>query len=112
MLGLVKWYAYTKYAHKDEILVTTHPYRMYESDVIRRLRSAGFALLKIEGHTFRSNLLGHARDSTFLVNEDLTEGERRYSWHAGREKRPQVPSSTLFRPNFNGLSDFFPCCLQ
>ena len=33
VLGLAKWHTYTKYKHKDEILVKAHPYRMYESDV-------------------------------------------------------------------------------
>ena len=66
MLGLVKWHTYTKYAHKREILVTTHPYRMWESDAVRRLRSSGFRLRKIKGHSFGSNVIGHARDSTFL----------------------------------------------
>ena len=66
MLGLVKWHAFTKFAHKKEILVTTHPFRMWESDVVRRLRSSGFRLQRIGGHSFGSSLIGHARDSTFL----------------------------------------------
>lgn len=65
-LGLVKWYLITRYLHKKEILVTTHPYRMYEADAERRLRRAGFQLEKVQGHTFVSNLIGHARDSTYL----------------------------------------------
>jgi SAM-dependent methyltransferase len=66
MLGLLKWHTYTKYAHKTEILVTTHPYRMWESDVVRRLQSSGFRLQKINGHSFGSNLIGSARESTYL----------------------------------------------
>jgi SAM-dependent methyltransferase len=66
MLGLVKWHSWTKYAHKDEILVTTHPYRMYEADVVRRLRSSGFQFRKLSGHTMASSLIGHFRVSTFL----------------------------------------------
>jgi SAM-dependent methyltransferase len=66
LLGLAKWHLYTKHARNDEILVTTHPHRMLESEVVRRLRSLGFRLQKIGGHSFRSNLVGHARDSTFL----------------------------------------------
>ena len=65
-LGLVKWHLLTKYLHKNEILVTTHPYRMYETDAEHRLRNAGFQLKKVQGHTFVSNLIGHARDSTYL----------------------------------------------
>ncbi|MFY9802978.1 MAG: class I SAM-dependent methyltransferase [Candidatus Acidiferrales bacterium] len=66
VLGLAKWHTYTKYKHKDEILVKAHPYRMYESDVARQLTSCGFQIRKVYGHTFASNLIGHARDSTFL----------------------------------------------
>jgi len=66
MLGLLKWHSFTKYARKDEILVSTHPYRMWESDVVSRLRSSGFNLPKINGHSFGSNMIGHARYSTFL----------------------------------------------
>ena len=66
VLGLAKWHTYTKYKHKDEILVKAHPYRMYESDVARQLTSCGFRIRKVYGHTFASNLIGHARDSTFL----------------------------------------------
>ncbi len=65
-LGLLKWHTYTKRAHKKEILVTTHPYRMLEPDVARRLRSAGFVLRKIDGHSGLSGCFGHARLSTFL----------------------------------------------
>lgn len=65
-LGLVKWHLLTKHLHKDEILVTTHPFRMYEGDAERRLRKAGFQLKKVQGHTFVTNLIGHARDSTYL----------------------------------------------
>jgi len=66
MLGLVKWYSWTKYAHKDEILVTTHPYRMYEADVVRRLRSCEFQLRKVYGHTCMGNLIEHALKSTYV----------------------------------------------
>jgi len=68
-LGLVKWHAYTKHAHRHDILVTTHPYRMREPGVVRQLRSAGFRLQKVNGHSFGSGLLGHARDSTFLCTK-------------------------------------------
>lgn len=65
-LGLAKWHLLTKHLHKDEILVTTHPFRMYEADAERRLRKAGFHLNKVQGHSLVSNLIGHARDSTYL----------------------------------------------
>ncbi|MGH9701628.1 MAG: methyltransferase domain-containing protein [Candidatus Acidiferrales bacterium] len=65
-LGLVKWHLLTKHLHRDEIMVTTHPYRMYEADAEHRLRKAGFQLKKVQGHTFVSNLIGHSRDSTYL----------------------------------------------
>lgn len=64
--GLVKWHTWTKRRHKDEILVIGHPYRMRESDIERKLRETGFRLKRLHGHTFTSNLIGHARDSTFL----------------------------------------------
>jgi len=68
-LGLFKWHTYTKRAHKKEILVTTHPYRMLEPDVARRLRSAGFLLRKTNGHSGLSGWFGHARPSTFLATK-------------------------------------------
>jgi SAM-dependent methyltransferase len=64
--GLLKWHLWTKHAHKDEILVTAHSYRMLEGDVARRLRAAGFQLRKLAGHSIVSNIAGHARVSTFL----------------------------------------------
>jgi len=71
IFGLLKWHSYTKHAKKDEVLVKAHPYRMYEADVVRKLRSTGFKVQKLEGHTFTSNLLGHARTSTFLGTKCL-----------------------------------------
>ena len=68
-LGLAKWYSWTKHVHKREIMVTTHPYRMVESDVVRKLRSTGFRLRKLGGHSVTSNLIGHTRDSTFLATK-------------------------------------------
>ena len=66
VLGLVKWHSWTKHVHRDEVLVKSHPHRMYEANVIRAMRSCGFQLKKLEGHTRTSNLIGHARDSIFL----------------------------------------------
>ncbi|HTZ73630.1 MAG TPA: class I SAM-dependent methyltransferase [Candidatus Aquilonibacter sp.] len=69
LMGLLKWHAYTKRVHKKEILVTTHPYRMLEPDVVRRLRSAGFVLRKLDGHSGLSAWVGHARLSAFLATK-------------------------------------------
>ncbi|HXQ27346.1 MAG TPA: class I SAM-dependent methyltransferase [Candidatus Acidoferrales bacterium] len=66
MLGLVKWYSWTRHAHSDDFLVTTHPYRMYEADVVRRLRSCGFQIRKVYGHTRMGNLIGHALKSAYV----------------------------------------------
>jgi SAM-dependent methyltransferase len=66
LCGLIKWHLWTKHAHKDEILVTAHPYRMLEGGLVRKLRDAGFRLRKLGGHTVVSRLVGHVRDSTFL----------------------------------------------
>jgi SAM-dependent methyltransferase len=66
LCGLVKWHLRTKRAHKDEIVVTTHPYRMLERGLLRRMRAAGFHLRKLGGHTVVSNIVGHARVSSFL----------------------------------------------
>jgi SAM-dependent methyltransferase len=71
VFGLLKWHSYTKHAKKDEVLVKAHPYRMYEADVVRKLRASGFSVQKLEGHTFTSNLMGHARTSTFLGTKCL-----------------------------------------
>ena len=69
LCGLVKWYLWTKHAHKDEILVTSHPYRLFEDGLVRRLRAAGFHLRKLGGHNVVSKIIGRARDSTFLVTK-------------------------------------------
>jgi SAM-dependent methyltransferase len=66
VFGLAKWHSYTKHAHKDEVLVKAHPYRMFEGSVVRQIRQAGFRVQTLKGHTFMSNLLGHARTSIFL----------------------------------------------
>jgi SAM-dependent methyltransferase len=66
VLGLAKWHTWTKYAHRHEVLVRAHPHRMFESDMTRKLQARGFRLQKLHGHTFVSNLIGHARASTFL----------------------------------------------
>lgn len=64
--GLLKWHLWTKFAHRDEILVKAHPYRMWEAGIRRKLRSHGFAVQKLAGHTFLSACIGHCRTSTFL----------------------------------------------
>jgi SAM-dependent methyltransferase len=69
LLGLAKWHTRTKYTHKDEILVTTHPHRMYESGVFRNLKSCGFKLQKVYGHSLLGNLIGHACKSGFLASK-------------------------------------------
>lgn len=66
-LGLVKWHLWTKRVYKDQILVKSHPYRMYESAVRDELRSCGFRETKLFGHNLSSSLIGHARASTFLA---------------------------------------------
>ena len=71
LLGMVKWHAWTSYAHKDEILVKAHPYRMYEPDLVRMLQSCRFKLQKLGGHTLTSNWIGHARNSTFVGSKCL-----------------------------------------
>jgi SAM-dependent methyltransferase len=70
-LGLVKWHLWTKRAHENEILVKGHPHRLREPDLISKLRGCGFVLQKLHGHTFASNLVGRARDSTFLGKKCL-----------------------------------------
>lgn len=72
VLGLAKWHTWTKRVHKDDVLVTAHPYRMFERDVVRQLRSCGFAAQKIHGQSLMSSLIGHARASAFLASR-LTE---------------------------------------
>ena len=66
VLGLMKWHSWTKWIYKDLIMVQAHPHRMSEANVVRKLKSAGFQLRRLYGHTLRSNLVGHARNSTFL----------------------------------------------
>lgn len=66
MLGLAKWHSWTKHVHRDEVLVKAHPYRMFESHIAQKMRTSGFALQKIYGHTPVSNLIGHVRVSVFV----------------------------------------------
>jgi SAM-dependent methyltransferase len=67
LLGLLKWYTWTKYRHKDELLVTAHTYRMFEPNVLRRLKAAGFTVLHRKGHNLLSLWIGHSRISTFML---------------------------------------------
>ena len=62
LCGLVKWYLWTRHAHKDEILVTSHPYRLFEDGLVRRLRGAGFHLRKLGGHNVVSKIIGRAQE--------------------------------------------------
>jgi hypothetical protein len=66
ILGLAKWHTWTKFRHKNEMLVKAHPYRLFETDVRRMISRHGFAVTKIGGHDFLSACIGHARTSTFL----------------------------------------------
>jgi SAM-dependent methyltransferase len=68
-LGLVKWHLWTKHIHKDESLVISHPYRMFERDVRQKLHSCGFREKTLYGHTLVSSVVGHARASTFLATK-------------------------------------------
>lgn len=66
VLGLAKWHTWTKYKRKDEFLVRSHPYRMFEPAVCRQLERHGFKLQKVTGHTTLSGWVGHYRTSSFL----------------------------------------------
>ena len=66
LCGLVKWYLWTKHAHKDEILVTSHPYRLFEDGLVRRLRAAGFIF---------ENLANTMSSVTLLAAREI-----RHSW--------------------------------
>ncbi len=69
LLGLVKWHLWTKHRQKDEILVISHTYRMFEPDVARRLKAAGFEIISKRGHTLVSMCMGHARNARFLLRK-------------------------------------------
>lgn len=64
--GLAKWHTWTKFRHREEVLVKAHPYRMFEADVKRKLSDQGFEVKKLAGHNLLSACVGHARTSTFL----------------------------------------------
>jgi SAM-dependent methyltransferase len=70
VVGLAKWYSWTRYAHRNEILVKAHPHRMYEAGVVQRLRSCGFQTRKLSGHTLIGNLVGRALASTYLLEKE------------------------------------------
>jgi len=69
VLGLLKWYLWTKHRHKNDLLVTAHTYRMFEPGVVRRLKAAGFKVLHRNGHNLLSVWIGHFRTSTFLLRK-------------------------------------------
>jgi ubiquinone/menaquinone biosynthesis C-methylase UbiE len=66
VLGLIKWHTWTKFRHKNEMLVKAHPYRMFESAIRRKNSEHRFAGEKLTGHTLPSACIGQARTSTFL----------------------------------------------
>jgi SAM-dependent methyltransferase len=74
LLGLVKWHLWTKYRHKTELLVIAHTYRMFEPDVTRRLKAAGFKVISKRGHTLLSTVIGHARNAKYLLRKPLSAG--------------------------------------
>lgn len=67
VLGLFKWYSWTKHRHKSEPLVKSHPHRLTEGQVINLLRRRGLELVCREGHTTLSAFAGHAKSSVFLA---------------------------------------------
>jgi SAM-dependent methyltransferase len=69
LLGLLKWHAWTKRRHSDEILVKSHPYRFLEQTVQAMLRAQGLEILAKEGHSLLSVLCGHARATAFLATK-------------------------------------------
>jgi ubiquinone/menaquinone biosynthesis C-methylase UbiE len=72
-LGLLKWHAWTKHKHRDEILVQAHPYRFFEPALYSRFKAHGFKVVERQGHSLSSTWVGHARTSVFLaVKQDLT----------------------------------------
>jgi SAM-dependent methyltransferase len=66
VLGLAKWHTWTRFRHKEEMLVKAHPYRMFEATVRRKISDHGFEVRKLTGHSVLSACAGHARTSTFL----------------------------------------------
>lgn len=72
VLGLAKWHTWMKFRHKEEMLVKSHPYRMFEAAIRGKISSHGFTVKKLTGHTPLSVCVGHARTSTFL-GEKFTE---------------------------------------
>ena len=69
VLGLLKWYMWTRHRHKNDLLVTAHTYRMFEPNVVGRLKAAGFTVLHRNGHNLVSLWIGHSRVSTFLLRK-------------------------------------------
>jgi SAM-dependent methyltransferase len=74
LLGLVKWNLWTKHSKKTELLVIAHTYRMFEPDVARRLKAAGFEIISRRGHSALSLCVGHARNAKFLLRKPLNAG--------------------------------------
>ncbi len=69
LLGPAHRYSATGYAPRAEILGMTQRYRRYLSEVSEKLPSSGIQFRTLESHTAASNLIGRARDCTFLGTE-------------------------------------------
>jgi hypothetical protein len=66
LLGSADRYSSTGYAHSDGILVTTRLHHTNKQIVIRKLQSSGMRFRERGNHIAAGNLIGRARDSTFL----------------------------------------------
>lgn len=65
--GLAKWYLWTSYRHRNEIMVEAHPYRFRERTLTSLLNAQGFEVLRQFGHTRLGNLWGRSQPSTFFA---------------------------------------------
>ena len=67
--GLIKWYCWTRWRRRHEILVRAHTYRMFEPFVRRQLRKCGFDEIWRKGHGLASIFIGHSKVSTLLLQK-------------------------------------------
>ncbi|MBZ5527155.1 MAG: class I SAM-dependent methyltransferase [Acidobacteriia bacterium] len=76
--GLVKWYLWTRWRRKKEILVRAHPYRFREPELLYYLCSAGFRLINKNEVSLAKRLCGRSWDCLTLAQKpaDLNFGGR------------------------------------
>lgn len=74
LLGILKWYAWTRRRHKNEILVRAHPHRFLRETLWDMMTDAGMQIVREDAVSIGSRWWGHSRRYAMLgkrVDEPL-----------------------------------------